>query len=214
MASYSFPTKNDQINYTRSRINEIKGSTNLKKEYPEDYRYFMEILFQNHPNRDVKLEGVVNIIIRENPVFKSLEVCLLKNDNTIEDISRRKCITKPIQGEKLTRAMRTSIRPQIVDFKTFSINKCVLCDNTENLHVDHHEPQFMEIQNEFLTKHIASSLIPKNFKGDYGVVEFEECDKEFESRWKDYHMRVATLRILCQSCNLRRNKAKIHRALG
>jgi 5-methylcytosine-specific restriction endonuclease McrA len=108
-------------------------------------------------------------------------------------------------------AMRSSIDDQIHQFRKDNEAKCVLCFSTDKLHVDH-IIQFDEIAFNFIEfikdKNIT---IPNTFIDTDDNTHrkcFLEIDNNFKNEWINYHYIYASLRILCQTCNLTRPKTK------
>jgi len=103
--------------------------------------------------------------------------------------------------------MRNSIYPQIEEFKNNSIMECVLCYNTKNIHIDHYEPQFIDLKTEFLS--IWKGPLPNIFEAnDSHSKIFNNIDNEFEKSWIEFHKTNAILRVLCKKCNLSRKKSR------
>jgi hypothetical protein len=82
---------------------------------------------------------------------------------------------------------------------------CVFCGDDDDIHTDHHNPSFIELQNRFLTDNID---VPKTFSKRVGThkVCFEEKDWDFEKKWINYHDDNCNLQLLCADCNLRKGK--------
>lgn len=96
--------------------------------------------------------------------------------------------------------MRTSIRPQIVEYKNkFKDKKCEICCSEDNIQVDHHNPQFVELYSNFLKQ--VEIQKPTYFIPLHGSVYFKEDDKTFKNEWFEYHEKNSTLRLLCSKCN-------------
>lgn len=189
----------------RKKIDEIGVCHSIKQFHPEEWDGFM-YLFKRHSDYPEKFNGLTDIKIRYNPVYKKqLETIIVKNNGDEDDVSVLKnCITgKP--KDTLTIAMRNSIYPQIEEFKNNSIMECVLCCNTKNIHVDHHEPQFIDLKTKFLSN--WKGPLPNIFEvnGSHSKI-FNNIDNEFEKSWIEFHRKNAILRILCEKCNLSRKR--------
>ena len=132
----------------REKIDKIGICSSIKQFYPEEWDGFM-YLFKRHSDYPEKFNGLTDIKIRYNPVYKTqLETIIVKNNGDEDNVSvLNNCITgKP--KDNLTIAMRNYIYPQIEEFKNNSIMECVLCYNTKNIHIDHYEPQFIDLKTE------------------------------------------------------------------
>jgi 5-methylcytosine-specific restriction endonuclease McrA len=185
----------------------------VKNSYPSHYITLIEIL-KRHPDFILKTQNMCKIkIIRDTLNINALKIIIINTDESENDISWKCCITGQTKGNKheLMSAMRSSIDEQIFQFRKDNEKKCVLCPNTDKLHVDH-IIHFDEIVLNFITIMKSENItIPSTF-GDTNDDTHRKCfleiDNNFKNRWIDYHYTHATLRILCQSCNLTRNKTK------
>ena len=191
----------------REKIDKIGICSSIKQFYPEEWDGFM-YLFKRHSDYPEKFNGLMDIKIRYNPVYKTqLETIIVKNNGDEDDVSvLNNCITgKP--KDNLTIAMRNSIYPQIEEFKNNSIMECVLCYNTKNIHIDHYKPQFIDLKTDFLS--IWEGPLPNIFEAnDSHSKIFNKIDNEFEKSWIDFHRTNAILRVLCKKCNLSREKSR------
>lgn len=146
-------------------------------------------------------ESVKNKI---NP--KYYEITIINNDGTKDGISWHYCLDKKKRDEFKV-ACRVAIVDQILEFKINSNLQCCLCNISEvKFHVDH-IVHFEKLLQDFLS---ANKLkVPSSFD-DYhdGRACFKNEDKEFEKNWQEYHAKYAQLRILCETCNLSREKFK------
>jgi 5-methylcytosine-specific restriction endonuclease McrA len=179
--------------------------------YPEHYNTLVEIL-KRHPDFICKTQDMCNIkIVKDKLNINALKTIIIKKDGSEIDISWKVAITGKPKGDKqeLMSAMRSSIDEQIVQFRKGSDKKCVLCTNTDNLHIDH-IIHFDEIVLNFINIMKSKNInIPDTF-GDTNDDTHRRCfletDKDFKNEWTDYHYENAQLRVLCQKCNLTRTK--------
>jgi 5-methylcytosine-specific restriction endonuclease McrA len=115
-----------------------------------------------------------------------------------------------LTGDKLTGAMRNSIRFQIKHWKeTHRLNRqCCQCKSLLRLHADHVFP-FTLIKQDFLNqcKEINLSL-PVVFRFNRRTCQpmFTAQDRAFATRWNQYHLKHAQLQWLCSTCNLKKGK--------
>jgi hypothetical protein len=202
-----FKTQKSLRDYVRSKLAEIGECDSIKKKHPKYWNGFIE-LFTRHYAYPEKFNGLVDIRIKYNPVFKNqLEVQIVKNNGETDDVSVLKnCISgKP--KDKLTIAMRNSISPQIFEFKKNHTQVCVLCKSTKNIHIDHYEPQFVELKRDFIAT--WKSNIPTDFsQNQINSKVFHIQDNKFEDEWNKYHKQNAVLRVLCSDCNCGRSKVR------
>jgi len=188
-----FKTKKALEEYTRGIVNSIGECDKVSDEHME----FFEWLFKRHHDYENK-KGYDYIYITPNIV--KWNQCVKNKPNTPEN-------KKKSDKERLVTAMRNSINYQILDFKTKNPNKvCEFCKSTKDMNVDHSEPQFLDIKNEFL---VSKSEVPTEFDGDEHYRScFKFKDAEFGQEWNKFHKEKANLRWLCGDCNRRRKKSK------
>jgi len=191
----------------REKIDKIGICSSIKQFYPEEWEGFM-YLFKRHIDYPEKFNGLTDIKISNNPAYKTqLEAIIIKNNGDEDNVSvLNNCITgKP--KDNLTIAMRNSIYPQIEEFKINSIMECVLCSDTKNIHIDHYEPQFVDLKTEFLNN--WEELLPNTFEQNKSHSKiFTNIDNYFEQKWIEFHRTNAILRVLCKKCNLSRKKSR------
>jgi hypothetical protein len=197
-----FKTKKELLAYVKDIIEE-NGIGLLKKD--SKHFNFINELIKNHSEYDFKKgKGIDYFEIKQNKINKkALELYIIRVDRTSIDISYRHCCTQN-KSDNLSRAMRYSIRKQILKFrnqiKNENIIKCCYCgkENTD-FEVDHVEP-FITLTKKFLQNKIK---IPKDFIDDEktNMPKFKEDDYEFKKEWKKYHKKNAKLQILCMTCN-------------
>lgn len=207
-----FKTKKALEEYTRGIVNSIGECDKVSDEHME----FFEWLFKRHHDYENK-KGYDYIYITPNIVKPgSFNIMCSYSDKDDDAISWNQCVKnkpntpenkKKSDKERLVTAMRNSINYQILDFKTKNPNKvCEFCKSTKDMNVDHSEPQFLDIKNEFL---VTKSEVPTEFDGDEHYRScFKFKDAEFGQEWNKFHKEKANLRWLCGDCNRRRKKSK------
>jgi hypothetical protein len=133
-----------------------------------------------------------------------LELQIIREDNTVDNISYRCCINKPNKDRNLKNAMRYAIHSQILHFRNeCDVLECALCKSKDNIHIDH-IILFKTLYDEFLRD---KKDIPTTFDDNfYNSAVFKKEDKLFENEWIEYHMNHSSLRCLCKNCNLTRKK--------
>lgn len=196
--------------------NDIGICNDIKNIYPSHYITLLEIL-KRHPKYICKTKNMSNLkIIRDTLNATALKIMIINIDSSEIDISWKCAITGKTKGDKydLMSAMRSTIDEQIYQFKISNEGPCVLCGNTDKLHVDH-IIHFDEIAYNFITIMEDENInIPNNF-GDTNDSTHRRCfleiDSDFKNKWIDYHYKNASLRILCQKCNLTRTKSKLNK---
>lgn len=188
----------------------------LKDAYPEKYKQVCSMI-KRHPKYNTeRFRNIINIQVRLN-LTNHLEFCVVKTDD-IRSFSLKNCCNKTIftpeqlEKDKLNNAMRTTIYPQILNFKNNEPSPmCEECKNLflfHDLQVDHKKPvTFKNLKNAFL-KHEWKGSIPTKFiktgelNNDNSQFDaFLEEDKDFENAWYKFHEDNKVLRLLCVPCH-------------
>jgi hypothetical protein len=205
LGELTFKTKKACEVYVRNTLSEI-GCVRVGQEHHK--WSFLNDLINNHPNKTDKTgSGVDYYWIKKNPMGQGLATMIKRADGTEVDFSWRYCceFKRRLIAEDITRAMRTAITDDIIEFKnSFGYNfTCSLCKRqgpkSHDFHADHVRP-FCHLKNEFLSNEpvhptkCADTLV--------GAPRFHADDTEFEQRWVRFHKNKAQLQILCASCNL------------
>ncbi len=208
-----FKTKKDLTEYTRNLLKHIGICSSIKNKNIDAYNYFIK-LFESHPKNPEKTKGIVDLKITQNKVNRSaIEINMVKENSVEEDISWVACI-KGKTRDPLPIAYRVAIDDQIKEFRKDKPSKCVNCGETKGeMHVDHiihFEKLILDFEKLIIAPEKDSKLqIPKLFANHSSNMKcFRDTDKEFEKKWKDFHKKNATLRILCKKCNTTRENYK------
>jgi hypothetical protein len=203
MTISQFKTQKTLKAHFREIINKIGLCASVKTKYPSEFLDFCEV-FKRHYDYPGKFIGLVDIKIDYNPKYiNQLEVSIIKNDMTIDDVSvLNNCITgKPKDNLKI--AMRVSIQPQIDEYKNNNpIKLCQLCGEHYRIEIDHHSEKspFAKLYNDFMENNKIP--IPTSFNDTKSHMKcFKELDCDFENSWTKYHKENAILRMLCRTCN-------------
>jgi hypothetical protein len=175
-------------------------------------------LLNRHPERESKVGcGIREFFVTPNRLKpKAIQLNIRRVDSSEVDISWKRCISgRPMAQEaRLKVAMRQAIVDQIQSFKSEHYNGwgiCSVCEIKETqraeIHVDHFPRTFQELVEEFL---IYSPTVPNEFADcpESHAAIFRKEDSSFAEQWSAFHQDRASLRILCQSCNLKRKKSK------
>lgn len=196
-------TQKDIKEYFQDKIKRIGVCDSIKTEYPNDYEEFL-LLFKRHPDYPEKINGIIDLKLIINPLYKCQSLLMVKLDNTLEDISYLKCVTQAAK-DKLKIAMRNSIVPQIYKFRESANLICTNCGSLDNLQVDH-IVHFEKLYLDFIDER---NNLPKSFDTNIGYTSiFKKEDILFETEWSNYHNINAKLQILCKRCNCSREKFK------
>lgn len=215
-----YKTQREFEKYVKKIIYEDIGICNdIKNTYPEKYYILVKIL-ERHPRFKFKTKNMSNIkIVHDKLNKKALKTLIINNGGKDIDISWKCAITGKHKSKKydLTSALRSSIDTQIYQFRKEHINDyCQICGSTERLEVDHDDTKnstFAELKLNFINyiKKNTDIEIPNKFgelNDDTHRRDFLKKDTAFKDKWLKYHKEHASLRILCRTCNIHRNKKK------
>ena len=211
-----FLTQTECEKYTRSILTEL-GITDSVKIKNEEYFNFLILLCKRHPRHLDKLNKIVDFQIYQDVLNKrGLALNIVNNDNTYTEISWKKCVTGTGKSPKtlFNSALRQCISYQIKEFRDASDLSycrecnCFLIDKT--IHIDHHEIQFIKLVEDFLEINKETIIIPIEYNKKNITFEtlFKEKDMWIGKLFEPYHLQNATLRVLCETCNLTREKYK------
>jgi len=205
-----FKTKKECENYTRNIINNL-GCCIIKKNHT--HFSFFDNLIKNHPEYNDKIGiGIDYFYIEPNAINNKYYQTMIKRlDGSETDFSWVYCCQFKERATKydLVCAMREAIKYDTINYKKKQ-NKliCNFCKTEkelyENYHVDHHNPSFQTLKNNFLQ--LTKKTIPLSF-GDckkYKLSIFKYEDEDFKNDWVDYHNQNCNFQILCRDCNIRK----------
>jgi hypothetical protein len=198
-----FSSKKEAIDYTRRVLDEVGRKVSIYPSHPK-FPFFNDLL-NNHSDRPRKEgPGITSFGIQRNARDGSChETYIIRTDGTKETFSWRDCASKSClsDDQKLKKAYRCSIDSQIEEYKKSQPNRCVLCNSTDQLSVDHKEPTFYVLMKTFQaqTPLPVPTLFDKQAKTNAEI--FTAADKAFEDAWYTYHKDHAVLQILCSTCH-------------
>jgi hypothetical protein len=178
----------------------------------ETFTFLLDILGKQTQWKN-KLDTVNSFRITRSKLNKAL-ILQVKVNKCIRWLTvswRKSASNKKKDADPLQSAFRQAVRTQIKMWK--KINKenafCTNCHVTsqeKKLHVDHKDPQFIELTRHFLSLPI-NSCPPSDFLYHYKVGrKFRPEDYLFKKRWQNYHQKNAVLQWLCPSCNMKKKK--------
>lgn len=199
-----FSTQKFLGDYIRKIINEIGICNSLKENHINHYNFFIS-LFERHPDYPEKTHGLIDISITQNTSFRNLDINIVREGGAMEGISWKTCISDT-KKNKFKIAMRVAIDEQISKYRSEHTNICAICKREDicDYHVDH-EIHFEQLLYDFLEK--IKMPIPSTFRTiEDNRRAFREEDNDFEKAWQEFHLKNAKLRILCATCNLKREK--------
>lgn len=155
-------------------------------------------LLQKHPSYDnwkFKIPIAFKIIKK-----KAIQLLVSFVKNKYRIVSWVSCVKNKSKIDPLTSAMRQAIKRQISIYKRNNLDKkCVLCNSIIKIEVDH-IVKFALIKNNFLN---ISIITPTTFDchPKRGYYMFKKCDVKWKTQWQKYHLKNASYRYLCSSCN-------------
>jgi hypothetical protein len=202
--------------YTRSILTEL-GITNSVKLKNEVYFDFLILLCKRHPDHLDKLNKFMDFQIHQDALnTRGLALNILNNDNTYTEISWRICVTGVGKSTKTLfhSALRQCISYQIKEFRdTSDLSYCTECMSSLHdkiPHIDHHEIQFIKLVEDFIELNKETIIIPTEYSKKAITFEtlFTPTDIWIGKLFEPYHLQHATLRVLCETCNLTRKKYK------
>ena len=104
---------------------------------------------------------------------------------------------------RVKQALRKAIKYQIKEFRDSVKNECQECGEEGyglDLEVDHDDPTFAKIVENFIKKYGEKALVESVSKlPTQDIWTFK--NKEIEADWCEYHLKEANLRLLCVPCH-------------
>lgn len=210
-----YKTQKECENDVRNKLIEIGITKSVKDKSLDIYNFFVD-LCKRHPHRDEKLKNVIDFEIKQDALNKKgLALNIINNDRTTTEISWRLCVTGKghTTWQLYNKALRQSISSQVQSYREkedTDISICSICNTglkDKLFHIDH-EIHFAKLVNDFTNLH--NITIP--IKYDKLPITFERTfitnDEWIGNLFYNYHLEHAKLRVLCEKCNLTREKYK------
>jgi len=195
----------------------------LKNTRPDIYRQIC-IMIKRHPEYHTdRFDDIMDIEVRINANDKKNQEFWIKNRLGLNSFSLETCCKKTIdtpqqsQEYKLKRgAMRSTILPQIQNFKYNNPAECDICKkpfHIDDLQVDHKPPLTFKRLSEIFLEKIWKKPIPMTFRKscelndgarrpkDTRTDAFLEEDIEINDAWYKFHENNCILRSLCKPCH-------------
>ncbi len=197
----------------RKNLLEVGITKSVKSKSIEKFEYFKNVC-KRHPKQEDKLKNIVDFEIKQDVLNKKgLALNIINNDGTETEISWRKCLSGKNQTveTQYNMALRQSISSQILEFKRNNdLSVCKICNESlidKSIHIDH-EIHFAQLVNDF-TK-LNNITIPTEYNKI--PITFEKIfipkDEWIGKKFYDYHLQNSKLRVVCEKCNLTREKYK------
>lgn len=182
----------------------------LKGVEPINKEFLLNQIFNNHPTWELKKGvGIEEVFIKPN-IYKQNAFYLKRIDGTITDISYLRCLYPTTKKYEVILACRNAIKSEINLFVNtkivFGITKCEICKKILEkglTHIDHNNPTFKEIFNNWISNKDINYLASKlnDSKKDLEEENYF-IDSTIIEDFKSYHNLVCNLRPLCRKCNL------------
>lgn len=179
---------------------------------------FLLALFQCHPNWKTKQgPGITKIYVDKNPVYTHTRNFFLERiDQSLMDISYRKCISPPSRITKFSHACRNAVQNDIHSFKLANQQQflCQICNRYirrgARREVDHSTPTFYILVKDFIReRHIDVDTVTLS-TDDATKLQFKNrfAGKSLylAEQFLDYHRKRAKLRITHVRCNRKRSR--------
>lgn len=210
-----YKTQKECENDVRNKLIEIGITKSVKNKSIDIYNFFVD-LCKRHPRHEEKLKNSIDFEIKQDVLNKKgFALNIINSDETTTEISWRKCITgKGHTPQQLyNMALRQSISSQIQTYRkkddtdTSICSICKICLKDKMFHIDH-EIHFAKLVDDFTQLHNIS--IPTEYNQLPITFErtFTPKDEWIGNLFYDYHLEHAKLRVLCEKCNLTREKYK------
>jgi hypothetical protein len=207
-------TRFARLKDAQEAVKEVLYSVPLGAELIGTQLDFIKAVVACHPDAADKIgPGISAISVRANP-YKQRGFWVTRVDGTEIDISYQKCVNgAPSQRQAVHAAFREAVRGQINAFRLSYFRtelhpRCALTDEPlvmgPGAHVDHEDPTFVELADQFLDLCGAVDdieLVP----GENGFGRRLK-DAEILLQWSEYHECNARLRVVSKNANLTRKR--------
>jgi len=212
----TFKTQSECEQFSRKILTEL-GITESVKLKNEEYFKFLILLCKRHPRYVEKFNKFIDFQVYQDILNKrGLALNIINNDGTFTEISWKKCVTgkNNLMKTDFNLALRQCISYQIKEFKdTSDLSYCRECNcslHNKIINIDHHLTQFKQLVEDFLDVYKETITIPNEYNKKPLTFEklFKDEDVFIGKLFEQYHLKYATLRVLCETCNLTRDKYK------
>jgi len=205
----------------RRRIAAIGITPSIRETSPAEYEFFHELV-KRHAAHEEKLKDLSDIAIRHDAIKKNaFAIDIVNTNGTRTEISWDKCVTgkSEPQRSKFHSALRYAVEDQIAAFREQSkVETCELCTESLSLmergvgkcsvptHVDH-ILHFETLADNFTAR--QEITMPTTYEKEpvTYLTRFKEEDRDIGQQFAEYHREHAALRLICEPCNLKREKA-------
>lgn len=202
------------------KIKELIPKINKDKIYYKcDIFYQLDYFFKHHPAYNYKIKNGKKGYVYSNNIGwnNKNNYCffIIDNFNNKIEISYNFKINQNINTiikEEVTKAFRTSILSEILKFKKKFIPNLTKCEITgevikcsEDLHIDHHNYDFVIIIDLFLKKYNKTFNDLYQYVIEINTVRYFN-NKDLINYFIDFHNKNTTLRFTKKEANLKKEK--------
>jgi hypothetical protein len=217
IGSFSFNSKQEATTAIKNVLKKNPAGSTLQ----EPDRSLLLSLIELHPDaKQKKGVGVDYISVEKTPPYNSAGFWIHRIDRTKTDFSYKVCLNGDSSPRiKFTSAARSAVVPDITSFRNaqFTLSLTVKCCMTgkglslDDCHVDHAPPYYFSVivSNYISDRNIDISAIAYIDRGD-GVSTVHFADDELVKDFREYHARLAKLRIVDKQWNIENgNRSKV-----
>lgn len=206
-------TKHDVVSRARRILHSTPPGKALE---PGDFQFMLELLLR-HPRAEEKIGvGVRAIRIEPDGIWGGVMFVAERLDGSVTDFSYRKCLRAPTRYGEVSAACRQAVAEDVIAFKREYFARHadeagqVTCPLTGKLlgwleaHVDHAPPwPFRRIVESFFGSLPLSLDEVRIVEGGLGESPRRLADTEVSALFRDFHSRVAVLRVIAATENQR-----------
>lgn len=191
LADLCFKTKTDAQRFVSSFLKNNKSISAENKPWVYE-------LFKLHPRYSEKSINMKDIIIQKH--LGNNHFGILYNNGTTDDFSYNKCLSGDRHFHDIKKTMRLLIFDQTYSFKLekFKINPSQTC---ETCHCVLFNDSLATVDHINFFSNIADQFIKLYLNVDANQMSKLLKDPNMISLWKEFHLKNASLRLLCKSCN-------------
>lgn len=198
-----------------SKFKEFKKTLEIGKVYSdcETFKILDDYFRQSHKYFDKTENGLKGYVFEQNKRWGDNYCIFVINDFGGKIAFSENVFKKSTAKDEVTRAFRTSIRPEIEKFKTKFIEGITRCqlsgkiiESYKDMHVDHYDEDFVIVVDLFLKKYNKSFNDLKKYVVKKDTVRSFNNEKLIKY-FINFHNSHTNLRFTLAEENLKRNKS-------